>query len=120
MKKVLKLSSLVLMLVCLATLVGCSKISQSYADKINKAAEENEHITYAEVKEALGDEAVFVGVEVLGSANGAIIAVKGCESLEDIEAKLEDGKTVKGITIVIANNKAISAEYSELTEEDLK
>lgn len=120
MKKVFKLSSLVLLLVCLATLVGCSKISQGYADKINKAADKNEHITYEEVKDALGDESVFVGVELLGSANGVVIAVKGCDSLEDIEAKVKEGKTVKGISIVIANNKAISAEYAEISEEDLK
>lgn len=120
MKKVLKLSSLLLVLVACFTLASCSKISQKYADKINKAAEEKEYITYSEVKEALGDEAVFVGVEVLGSANGVVVAVKGCDSLEDIEAKLDEGKTVKGITIVIVNNNATGAEYSEITEEDLK
>ena len=120
MKKVLKLSSLLLVLVACFTLASCSKISEGYAKKINKAAEKEDYITYEEVEKALGDEAVFVGVEVLGSANGVVVAVKGCDSLEDIQAKLDEGKTVKGITIAILNSKATKAEYKEITKDDLK
>lgn len=120
MKKIIRLSSLLLVLAACFTLASCSKISQKYADKINKAAEKEEYVLYEDVKDALGDEAVFIGVEVLGSANGVVLAVKGCESLEDIQAKLDEGKTVKGITIVILNNKATGAEYKEITAEDLK
>ena len=120
MKKVLRLSSLLLVLVACFTLASCGKISGSYAKKINKAAEKGDHITYEQVEKALGDDAVFVGAEILGSANGAVVGVKGCDSLEDIQAKLEEGKTVKGIVIVIVNNKATAAEYKEITKDDLK
>lgn len=119
MKKVLKLTSLMLLLVCVCTLASCSKVSQSYANKINKAAENDKHYTYAEVKEDLGDEAVALGVGG-DYYTGWVFAVKGCESLEDIEAKLEEGKTVKGIRIDFLLGKAQSAEYSEITEDDLK
>ena len=119
MKKVLKLTSLMLLLVCVCTLASCSKISQGYADKINKAADKNEHYTYAEVIEDLGDEAVALGVGG-DYYTGWVFAVKGCESLDDIEAKLEEGKTVKGIRIDFLAGKARNAEYSEITEDDLK
>ena len=119
MKRVLKLSSLLLVLVACFTLASCSKISESYAEKINKAAEKEDYITYEQVKKALGDDAIFVGVEVLGSANGFVIGVKGCESLDDIEAKLEEGKTLKGIIIGIVDSKATGAEYKEITKDDL-
>ena len=120
MKKVLKLSSLLLVLVACFTLASCSKISEGYAKKINKAAEKEDYITYEQVEKALGDDAVFVGVELLGSANGVVIGVKGCDDLDDIQEKLEEGKKVKGIVIAIVNNKATGAEYKEITKDDLK
>lgn len=120
MKLVKRMSLFAVLFIFVLTLASCSKVSQKYADKINEAAEAGEHYTYEQVKEDLGDEAVWIGLEVLGSANGVIVAVKGCESVDEIEDKLDEGKTVKGITIVITNSKAISAKYSEITEEDLK
>ena len=97
---------------------SCGKISQSYADKINKAAEKGENMTYAEVKEDLGDDVVDLTVTLVGSTNGTLIAVKGCDSWEDIEEKLDAGKTVKGISILIVNNKATAAEYREISKND--
>ena len=38
------------------TLASCSKISQSYADKINDAAEKKVYITYETAKSDIGDE----------------------------------------------------------------
>lgn len=117
MKNIMKILSLVLAIVCLCTaLVACGNISQSYADKVNKAAEKDEHITYTQVLEDLGEDAI----DVTFMKTGVVIAVKGCETIDDIEAKLDDGKTVKGIVVTIAGGKAISAEYKELTKDDVK
>ena len=82
MKKILM--SLVLFL-CLFTLCSCSKVSASYAKKINKAAENNEHYTVEQVREDLGDEAIDLNLLV----GGAIIAVKGVSSLDELEDKLQ-------------------------------
>lgn len=109
----------VLMLGVVLSLASCSKISESYADKINKAAEKDEHYTYSEVMEDLGKNAVDLTLNVLNNHNGAIVAAKGCESLEEINEKLEAGEEVKGIVVVILNNKATSAEYKVITEEDV-
>ena len=119
MKKIVSLA-LVCVLMVMA-LASCSNVSESYAEKINKAAEDKEFITYEQVIEDLGDDVadITADIPVLGRG-GVVISVKGCDSVEDIQAKLDDGKTVKGIIVTIAGGKAISANYTEITEDDLK
>ena len=97
-------------------LASCGKISESYADKINKAAEKGEHYTYDQVVEDLGENAVEIAI----AGTGVVVAVKDCDSLEDIQEKLEDGKKVKGIVVTMAFGKATGAKYKEITAEDLK
>lgn len=120
MKLFKRCSLLVIALVLVLSLASCGKISQSYADKINDAAETGEHYEYDKVMDDLGKEGVWIGVEVLGSHNGVIVAVKGCDSYDEIKAKLDEGKTVKGIVVTILANKATVAKYTEITENDLK
>lgn len=116
MKKFIKIISLTLALVCICgVFAACGNISQSYADKVNKAAEKDEHITYTEVLEDLGEDAIDITL----LKSGVIIAVKGCSTVDDIKAKLDDGKTVKGIVVTVVGGKAISAEYREITNKDV-
>lgn len=116
MKKFIKIISLTLALVCICgVFAACGNISQSYADKVNKAAEKDEHITYTEVLEDLGEDAIDITL----LKSGVIIAVKGCSTVDDIKAKLDDGKTVKGIVVTVVGGKAISAEYREITNNDV-
>lgn len=113
MKRIL---SLVLALALVFMLASCGKISESYAKKINAAADKGEHYTYDQVVEDLGDNAI----EIAFLGTGVVIAVKGCESVADIKAQIEDGKTVKGIVVTMLANKAMSASYREITKDDLK
>ena len=117
MKKTIKIIAvaMVAVMLCMA-LVSCSNISESYANKINKAADNDKHYTLEEVRKDLGDDAV----EVIVLGTGAVIAVKGCDSLDDIEDQIEDGKTVRGIIVTFVAGKATKAKYSEITEDDLK
>ena len=116
MKKILSaILVCVLIIGCILTLASCGNISESYAKKINKAAEKDEHYTYDEVVEDLGDNAV----DITFLKTGVIVAVKGCESIDDIQAKIDDGKTVKGIVVSIVAGKATSATYKEITKDDL-
>ena len=98
------------------TLASCGKISEKYADKINEAAEAGEHYDVEKIRKDLGDEAV----EILVLNSGVIVAVKGCESYEDIKTKLDEGKTVKGLLVTVFAGKATGAKYTEITEDDLK
>jgi hypothetical protein len=50
--------------------------------------------------------------------SGFIYAVKGCESWDDIEDKLDEGKTVKGLIITIVNGKATAAKYDEINGKE--
>lgn len=121
MKLVKKMSLFAVLFVFVLTLASCSKVSQKYADKINEAADAGEPLTFTEVKEDLGDEAIWIGTgEQISLASGVIIAVKGCESVEEIEAQIDEGKTVKGLIVTVLANKATGAKYTEITEEDLK
>ena len=112
MKKLLGVFALLSVLV----LAACSNVSQKYADKINDAASSKEYYTVEEVREDLGDEAV----EILLLNNGVIVAVKGCETLDEIKAKVNEGEDVKGIIVTIAMGKATAAKYQVITAEDLK
>ena len=114
MKKIISLILVAVLLVC--TLASCSNISESYAEKINSAAKEKDYYTYEEVKDDLGDDIVDITI----AGNGVIIAVKGCASVEDINAKLENGDTVKGIVVTVVLGKATGAAYREIKAEDLK
>lgn len=119
MKTTIRITSLLLVItMAVFMFAACGKISQSYADKINKAAEKDEHMTYSEVKDDLGEDVVDLTVTIIGSTNGALIAVDDCDSWDDIEEKLEEGKTVKGLYVTIVNNKATKAEYREITTND--
>ena len=83
-----KLFAILVALVLVVSLASCSKVSQKYADKVNEAAEAGECYTLAQVKEDLGDEAIEIIIPVINT--GVVIAVKGCESYDEIKAKLEE------------------------------
>lgn len=118
-----KLKFLLALFVCGFVLLGlcsCFGVSQMYADKINNAAEKDEHVTYSEVLDTLGDDAVDITLGIGSLRAGVIVAVKGCESLEDITEKIENEEDVKGIVVTILGDKAMSATYKVITAEDLK
>ena len=112
MKKLLGVFALLGVLV----LAACSNVTEKYAEKINKAAAEKEYYTVEQVREDLGDEAV----EILVLNTGVIVAVKGCTSLDEIKAKIDEGKDVKGIIVTVALGKVTGAKYQVITQDDLK
>ncbi|MDE7106259.1 MAG: hypothetical protein K2O22_03750 [Anaeroplasmataceae bacterium] len=100
-------------------MVACSNVSKSYAEKINKAAKDGEPITLEQVRKDLGDDCAEVG-DFLITKSGMIISVKGCKSLDDVKAKVNNGEDVEGIIITIVLGKATSAEYRKIQTSDLK
>lgn len=105
----------------LLTVVSCGGVSENYANKINDAAEAKEYIEYEDVCKKIGEKNLIdFTAEVVSVRGGVVIGVKGCNTWDEIEDKLDEGKTVKGIYVVIANGKAISAEYREITAKDKK
>ncbi len=107
-----KLSLLVLFLFAAFLLVGCG-VSESYADKVNEAAEKDEHLTYKEVIDDLG-----VGtIDLTVLESGAVVWVKGCDDLEEAEQKYEDGKKLEALTVTFVGGKATKASWDEWTPE---
>jgi hypothetical protein len=101
-------------------LVGCSNVSQSYADKVNEAASNKEHYTYEEVMKALGDEAQDWTVTVLGSTNGAVYAVKGVTTKEEFQEIIDSEEDVECLIVTILNGKATAAKYSTTKDVEKK
>ena len=115
MRKTVRIVSMLLVIVLIgALLASCSNVSQAYADKINDAAEKGEYVTYDQVLEDLGE----VAIDVTFLKSGVVIAVDGCKTLEDLEAKIEAGETVKGIVVTILAGNATGAVYKEITDKD--
>lgn len=96
--------------------VSCG-ISEGYADKINKAAENDDHITYSEVIKKLDEPQINTIISIADNHNGAGTWIKGCDSLEEAKEKYDEGKTVYMLVITFMNNKATSATWSEWTPE---
>ena len=119
MKKSVRLLSMLLVLATLCLcFASCGKISESYAEKINKAAEEKEYYTYEEVMEDLGKNAIDVTDSF--THTGFIVAVKGCENVDEIKDKIDADEEVKGIIVTFVTGNAMSATYKVITEDDLK
>ncbi|MDE5565971.1 MAG: hypothetical protein K2I77_03185 [Anaeroplasmataceae bacterium] len=117
MKKLLRGMSIAFAFVMLLVLVSCKggNISKSYADKINKAAEEGNYITLEEVEKALGD---YAQVSVV-AGYGTVSAVKGYKASED-EKFMSDllkkpDKKISIITITIADGNATAAVFKSGT-----
>lgn len=97
------------------TLASCSKVSQSYADKINEAAKTDEKITYEDAKSALGDE-------LLIDIAGQMIAVKGLTK-DNYKEKLENADENTKFSVIMVNTllgNCVSATYAEFTVKDVK
>ena len=112
-KKVLL--GLALAFVCVVTLASCSKVSQSYADKINEAAKTEEKITYEDAKSALGDE-------VLVDIAGQMIAVKGLTK-DNYKEKLDNADENTKFSVIMVNTllgNCVSATYAEFTVKEVK
>lgn len=109
MKKILGFFAALVMVFSLAS---CG-VSQGLADKINTAAENGEHMTYEQVSKKLGDPTIEVGGGSANTYTGVLTWVSGCDTLEEIEAKWEDGKKVKAIVVTFTLGKAVGAIYHE-------
>ena len=99
-------------------LVACSgsKVSQSYADKINNAYKNGTAITYEEAKKDLKDECVDVTV----SQNGMLMAVKGIKASEYKEKLQNASKDEKFefISITVVQGKCTYAYYATVTANE--
>ena len=98
------------------TLMSCSaeKKYEKYAEQIRVAEAKEEALTYEEVIEKLGEATIdntsagdLFGMEL--KRVGVAYWYAGCESEEDLNAKLEAGKEVPWIKVTFADGVATDA-----------
>lgn len=99
-------------LFALVALTGCSRVSESYAEKINVAAAKEEYYTYDQIMEDLGEEGQDYTIALLGSHNGFIYAIRGVTSKQEFEELRDSEEEMECLIVTIVNNKATSAKYS--------
>ena len=75
-------------------LSGC--VSEAYEGKVEDAADRNQHLTYNEVVSDLGEATIKGGVTG-DYASGLFVWVKGCDNLEEANAKYEAVKKVEAL-----------------------
>ena len=110
MKKLLS----VFALLCVLFLAACSNVTEKYAEKVME-----DKLSYTQVCEDLGDEAISLGIGE-DYYTGVVVAVKGCESLEEIKAKIDEGQEIKGIRIYFLAGNPVTAKYQVITSDSLK
>ena len=110
--KVLKrfLLGLALSFTFIFVLAACSKITKSYADKINDSYQNKSPLKYEDVKNELGDECI----DVTTNKNGRLVAIKGVNSsnyLEKLQKASIDEK-FDFISITVVNGDCTYALYA--------
>ena len=97
-------------------LASCG-INAKSAEKINVAAAKEEHWTYSEVIEKFGEPTVNRYVAIGSLSGGVVKYYVGYDTMEEVKAALEAGKTVKVLTITFVGDKATEASYQEETKD---
>ncbi len=118
---------LALAFVAVITLASCSNVSESYANKVTKAAEKGENITYTQVVADLGNECFDVTVGKTDEAKtGFILGVKGYTNdmtKEELVAKLQEANAdtkFEYLLVVVALGKCTGARYLSGTANEIK
>jgi len=106
---------LVVALVLMVSLTGCGFASK--AQKLEEEYKAGEKFSLADIKDKMGDptsEAIVVGT-------GVVLWLEGCDSLEDAEAKWEEGKTIPALVVTVVANNVVGVKFvPEATENDTK
>ena len=110
-----KIIMAIFVFVSLFLLVGCSNANQKFVDKVQAEIDAGEDYSVEDAREDLRKECL----EALVRGTGFVLAVEGCESKAEIQAKLDAGEEVYGVVITFADGDAVSAVYKEIGYTDL-
>ena len=113
MKKLLSLTVILIATMCLF-LTGC--VNEGMADKINKKADSDQGYTYQQLISDYNSPTIDVNL----LAGRTVIYVANCKAQNALEEKLDNKEEVKGVIVIVALDRVISAEYKVITEDDYK
>lgn len=120
-KTIKTICSLLVCALLVLTLASCSaqKKYEKYAEDIRVAEAKGEAKTYAEVIDKLGVPTQDLTSDLFGSGKGGWATwYADCETMKDVEAKLDAGKEVPYITVTFSGGKAVEAEAGVSTPEE--
>lgn len=118
MKKITKFCLLFVVLFGMFLCVGCSKVSQKTVDEINEAAKAKDPMTWTEVYEKLGPDYLGLSVGDSSKVTGVVWWYAGCKTQEEVDAKLEAGKSVNYVEVTFLAGKAQSAKFGTATPDE--
>lgn len=120
-KHLIKISISMLAVITCLTMVGC-KITQTYADKINKAYQERTPYTYNDVMLKLGDtfDKEIDGTPSIATGNASWYEGYGSSDSERSRFIKDNtsGKKIKAICVEFKNGYAVKAEYFVVNDND--
>ena len=116
MKKIVSL--LLVCILMVGVLSSCGGIF--VANKINKAAEAGQPISYEDALDKLGNNVLdLTDVDENGKRNGYLVRINGVKDQEDYVQfinTINSGKSKNGIIVTIADGKATAAESGKLNK----
>lgn len=99
-----------------ALLLASCGVNAKAADKINEAAKNGEAWTVEQVEKKYGEPTsggVLAGM-------GSYVYVKGCDSWDDVKAKLEKGEKLEALVVEFVGGKAVAAQWIDDYKGDKK
>lgn len=117
MKKFTKVCLLFVVLFGMFLCVGCSKVSQKTVDEINEAAKAKNPMTWTEVYEKLGPDYLGLSVGDSTKVTGVVWWYDGCKTQEEVNAKLDEGKSVNYVKVTFLLGEATGAEFGTATSK---
>lgn len=115
MKKFVKITALMLVVIMSVALLASCGLSEKTAEKINNAHKDGEDMSVADVKKLCGGDPTFNFTEPVTNS-GLMVWVSGCANADDVKAKTEAGQSLKALYVTFALGKATGAVFQDYDE----
>lgn len=113
MKKVVKITALMLVIVMSIALLASCGVSEKTAEKVNQAVKDGEPMTVDKLKKTCGGEPT---ADLRVGSTGFMVWVQGCKNMDEVQAKRDAGKTLKALYVMVVGGKATSATFQDYDE----
>lgn len=114
MKKFARITALMLVVIMSVALLASCGISEKTAEKVNQSIKDGNPMTVDELKKTCGGDAT-IDARVMGT--GFMIWVQGCKNADDVQKKLDDGKTPKALYVMVVGGKATTAVFQDYDKD---
>ncbi len=114
MKKFARITALMLVVVLSLALLASCGISEKTAEKVNQAVKDGEAMSVADLKKLCGGDPTY---DLRVASTGFLVWVSGCKTPEDVQKKLDDGKTPKALYVMVVVGKVTTAVFQDYDKD---